>query len=242
MKQGEWFISGEIYSIKNKISTYDDYELTPRQTRFIFTHKGWSKIVGFHGRNVAHRVHEHLQLEALSRTNADGLYINPVIGPKKAGDFLPKPIMKSYQMMIDFGIYPNGKVLLGSLATYPRYCGPREAVFNALCRKNMGCSHFIIGRNHAGVGDFYQDSEYRSLFDNLNDIGITPEFFDSIGYNPKTNRYEHSNNEDAETISGTQLRDALFKNEPLPDWFVRDMIQEMLNETIKSGQPVFHIS
>ena len=241
LSQGEWFVAGDIQTL-NHVIGLDEYELTPRQSRFIFSHKGWSKVVGFHGRNVAHRVHEYLQLEALNRTNSDGLFINPVIGPKKHGDFLPKPILKSYQMMIDFGIYPHGKVLLGSLATYPRYSGPREAVFNAICRQNMGCSHFIIGRNHAGVGNYYREEDYRRLFGQLNDIGIQPEFFDAIGYNPKAKRYENSADGETSSISGTRLRDALNNNQLLPDWFVRDIIQEMLNDTIKSGQAVFHSS
>jgi len=143
-------------------------------------------------------------------------------------------------MMIDFGIYPSGKFLLASLSSYPRYCGPREAVFTAICRKNMGCSHFIVGRNHAGVGDFYHDSEYRKIFDKLSDLGIIPVFFDAIGFNPKSKQYEKLKQGETMTISGSQVRGALLKNEPLPEWFMRDMIQTMLKAAIKSGQPVFH--
>ena len=240
LAQGEWFIAGAVTLIIDRPSLFQEYELTPRQSRFIFAHKGWSKVVGFHGRNVIHHAHEHIQLEALRQTNADGLFLNPVIGPKKPGDFLPNPIIKSYQMTLDFGIYPSGKALLGSLAVYPRYCGPREAVFSALCRKNMGCSHFIVGRDHAGVGDFYQPDEYSELFDKLGDIGIIPVFFDAIGYNPKTKCYQNTNHEDVLPISGTAVRDALQSGKTLPDWYIRDMIQEMLTAAIKSGQPVFH--
>jgi ATP sulfurylase len=118
-------------------STLSQYKLSPAQTRFVFGQKGWTRVVGFHTRNVPHRAHEFIhphrahefiQLKALEETHADGLLISPVIGSPKAGDFLPEWIMKSYQLMIDFGVYPRDKVLLTCFATYPRYCGPREAV------------------------------------------------------------------------------------------------------------------
>ena len=240
LKQGKWFIAGTVTLIIDRPSLFQEYALTPQQSRFIFAHKGWSKVVGFHGRNVIHQAHEYIQLEALRQTNADGLFLNPVIGPKKQGDFLPNPILKSYQMSLDFGIYPSGKALLGSLAVYPRYCGPREAVFSALCRKNMGCSHFIVGRDHSGVGDYYRPEDYTSLFDKLSDIGITPVFFDAIGYNPKTGHYQNTDHEDVLPISGSAVRDALQNGEKLPDWYIRDMVQDMLAAAIKSGQPVFH--
>ncbi|WP_029143666.1 pyruvate kinase [Methyloversatilis discipulorum] len=240
LRNGDWFVGGDITLIEERPSPWREFELTPRQSRFIFAHKGWSKVVAFHGRNISHRVHEHLQLEALERTNADGLFINPVVGPKKPGDFLPRPLIRSYQMLIDFGIYPNGKVLLGALATYPRYAGPREAVFNALCRKNIGCSHFIVGRNHAGVGDFYDDRSYRALFDELGDTGVTPVFFDAIGYNPATGAYESGVTDDAHSISGTRVRDSLLRGEPLPDWYVRGIVQDMISAELKAGQPLFH--
>jgi ATP sulfurylase len=143
-------------------------------------------------------------------------------------------------MTIDFGIYPSGQVLLRSLATYPRYSGPREAVFTMICRKNMGCSHFIVGRDHAGIGDYYQANEYRTLFNNLSDIGITPVFFEAIGYNPKTSSYQNLDEDDVLPISGTAVRDALLHGNTLPNWVVRDMVQEMLAAAIKFGQPVFY--
>lgn len=234
------FVAGRITLLEERPAPWREFELTPRQTRFIFAHKGWSKVVGFHSRNVSHRVHEHLQLEALQRTNADGLFINPVIGPKKPGDFLPGPILRSYQMLIDFGLYPNGRVLLGALATYPRYAGPREAVFNALCRKNMGCSHFIVGRNHAGVGDFYDDRSYRVLFEDLADTGVNPVFFDAIGYNPATGVYENGVADHVHAISGSAVRDHLLRGETLPDWYVRSIVQNMISAELKAGQPLFH--
>ncbi len=239
-QNGPWFVGGDITLIKKLDSLYHQYELTPAQCRYIFTHKGWSRVVGFHTRNVIHRVHEHIQMKALELSHADGLYINPVIGPRKKGDFLPEPVIKSYQIMMDFGLYANENVTFGCFPTYPRYCGPREAVFTAICRKNMGCSHFIVGRNHAGVGDYYEDSEYQQLFESLGDLGVVPIFFDAMGYDIEKQRYEALTPKgNCRSISGTQVRNALLSGQALPDWFIRREVQEMLLADISSQKPVF---
>jgi ATP sulfurylase len=201
---------------------------------------GWSQVVGFHSRNPAHRGHEFIQLEALERTGADGIYLNPVIGPKKQGDFLAEPIMLSYQTLLEFGCYPKGKVVLGSFFTYSRYAGPREAVFTALCRKNMGCSHFIIGRDHTGVGDFYSRNANRELFDSLGDIGVKPVFFEAVGYNKQTGQYEVDQGQPLTMISGGEVRETLRADKHLPDWFMRDLVQEVLLAEMKSDKPLFY--
>jgi len=236
---GDVFVAGAVTLVRRLASEYRDFELSPAQTRFLFTRKGWSRVVGFHTRNVAHRVHEHIQLEALEKVWADGLYISPVIGPRKKGDFLPGPILKSYQIMLDFHLYPVGKVVLGSFASYPRYCGPREAVFTALCRKNMGCSHFIVGRDHTGVGDFYQPEESRALFEKLGDIGIAPVFFDEIAYDSAAGAYVSAGEAEVPTaISGSKARQAIVENESLPEWFMRDIIQDYLRAEIAAGRSI----
>jgi ATP sulfurylase len=236
---GAFFVAGEVTLLERRPSPHRPYELTPSQSRYIFAHKGWRRVVGFHTRNVIHRVHEHIQLKALETVHADGLYITPVIGPKKPGDFLPGPIMKSYQLMLDSGLYPDGKVLVGSFATYSRYCGPREAVFTALCRKNMGCSHFIIGRDHTGVADFYRPEDNQRLFERLGDLGVTPIFFGAVGYDPQARAYGSLSGKGGEQISGTQVREALREGRPLPEWFMRGPIQEMLRRELAAGRPVF---
>ena len=142
--------------------------------------------------------------------------------------------------MIDYGLYPRGKVVLGCFSTYSRYCGPREAVFTAICRKNLGCSHFVVGRDHTGVGQYYKDSDIRKLFDSLGDIGVTPVFYDSIGYDPASQSYQSLSEEGTLPISGTEIRDALIKNEKLPEWLIREKIQDILLAEIASGKPVFH--
>ena len=240
MERDNCFIGGDVTLVQPLASPIRHYLLTPAQTRFIFTRLGWSQVIGFHSRNPAHRGHEFIQLQALERTGADGIYINPVIGPKKPGDFLAEPIMLSYQTLLEFGCYPKGKVVLGSFFTYSRYAGPREAVFTALCRKNMGCSHFIIGRDHTGVGDFYPRDANRELFDSLGDIGIKPIFFETVGYNSKTGRYEVDQGQPLSMISGSKVRETLRAEKHLPDWFMRDLVQEVLLDEMKSGRPLFN--
>jgi pyruvate kinase len=236
---GEHAVAGAVTLVRAPRSKFRHIELNPDAARYIFTHKGWTKVIAFHTRNAIHRVHEHLILDALERTGADGVYVNPVTGIKKSGDFLPEPIMRSYQATLDFGYLPREKVVLGSFSTYSRYAGPREAVFTALCRKNMGCSHFIIGRDHTGVGDFYPAEANRSLFDSLGDIGIEPVFFDAVGFDPEAGAYSCAESVSTQNISGTQVRQALQTGAPLPDWFMRDVVQDVLRSEIDAGGDVF---
>ncbi|MFP6740387.1 MAG: pyruvate kinase [Alphaproteobacteria bacterium] len=236
---GEYAVAGAVTLVRAPRSTFRHIELNPEAARYIFTHTGWTKVIAFHTRNAIHRVHEHLILDALERTGADGVYVNPVTGIKKSGDFLPEPIMRSYQATLDFGYLPREKVVLGSFSTYSRYAGPREAVFTALCRKNMGCSHFIIGRDHTGVGDFYPAEANRALFDSLGDIGIEPVFFDAVGYDPEAGTYSCEKTVATRNISGTQVRQALQSGEPLPDWFMRDVVQDVLRSEIDAGGDIF---
>jgi pyruvate kinase len=238
--RGDHFLAGEVALIQPLPLPYRRYDLTPAQLRAVFAHKGWNRVVGFHSRNLVHRGHEALQLAALERTHADGLLISPVLGNSARGDFLPHLILDGYQAMLDYGLYPSGKVVLASFITYPRFAGPREAVFTALCRKNMGCSHFIVGRNHAGVDGFYGANDSRVLFDSLGDIGIEPVFFDAIGYDPSRERYiEVSSCGTAAPISGTGIRRALRAGEPLPNWMMRSEVQDVVRAAQMMNSPVF---
>jgi ATP sulfurylase len=240
MRRGDCFVGGDVTLVQPLASRMRHYLLTPAQTRFIFRRLGWSQVVAFHSRNPAHRGHELIQMQALERTGADGLYINPVTGPKKRGDFLPEPILFSYQTLLEFGCYPKGKVILGSFFTYSRYAGPREAVFTALCRKNMGCCHFIVGRDHTGVGDFYPRDGNRDLFESLGDIGVKPVFFETVGYNSQTGKYEVDQGQPLKMISGTVVRETLRAGKYLPDWFMRDLVQEVLLAEMRSGKSLFY--
>jgi ATP sulfurylase len=240
MRRGDCFLAGEVTLVQPLATPNRHYLFTPAQTRFIFTRLGWSQVVAFHSRNPAHRGHEAIQLQALERTGADGIYINPITGPKKQGDFLAEPILLSYQTLLEFGCYPKGKVVLGSFFTYSRYAGPREAVFTALCRKNMGCSHFIVGRDHTGVGDFYPPDANRKLFESLGDIGVKPVFFERVGYNSESGKYEVDQGQPLTHISGTEVRETLRAGKHLPDWFMRDLVQEVLLAEMRSGKPIFY--
>ncbi len=237
---GTHFLAGRVTLVEPLESLQRPYLLTPTQTRFIFDRLGWSRVVGFHTRNAAHRGHEEIQLRALESTGADGIYISPVASPENPGDFLPAPILLSYQTLLAFGHYPRRKVVLGSLFTWSRYAGPREAAFTALCRKNLGCSHFIMGRDHTGVGDFYGPDANREIFARFGDeIGIEPVFFDPIGFNESTRRHETSRGQTLRQISGSQVRQALRDGDRLPNWFMRDLVQEVLVAEVDSGRPVF---
>jgi sulfate adenylyltransferase len=148
---------------------YPSLNLYPDEVRKIFMDKGWKKIVGFQTRNPPHRAHEYLQ--RIGMEIADGIFIHPLIGWKKTGDFTPKAIIEAYQLMIN-QFYPLERAYLGALNVSMRYAGPREAVFHALIRKNFGCTHFIVGRDHAGVGGFYGKYDAQKLCYELGDLGI----------------------------------------------------------------------
>ena len=237
---GSFAIAGDVTLIRRLPHANSRYDMTPSQLRFIFAHKGWSRIVGFHTRNVAHRAHEFIQMQALERTHADGLFISPVVGRRKPGDFLAETVFDCYQALMRSGAYPEGRVLLGSFQTYPRYAGPREAVFTALCRKNMGCSHFIVGRDHTGVGNFYAPDASHALFDALGDIGIELVPFDTVGHDASADRYvEGSDVAGVQAISATLVRDLLTSGSPVPEWLARPAVVEALRSRAASGKSLF---
>lgn len=238
--RGGHFLAGEVTLIQPLPLPYRRYDLSPAQLRTVFAHKGWTRVVAFHSRNLVHRGHERIQIEALERTFADGLLINPIVGHGRRGDFLPHVILDGYQAMLDYGVYPAGKVVLASFITYPRFAGPREAVFTALCRKNMGCSHFIVGRDHSGVGSFYGPDGARALFEELGDLGIEPIFFDAVGYDTQSERYVDLNAcETAKPISGTEIRRALMAGEALPNWMMRSEVQDVVRAELMMKHALF---
>ncbi|MBT6278065.1 MAG: sulfate adenylyltransferase [Chromatiales bacterium] len=168
---GDYFLGGRVTLERRAHSPESMGELTPAQTRAEFARRGWTTVAGFQTRNVPHRAHEYLQRVALE--HVDGLFIQPLIGRKKKGDYTPGAIIQSYQALID-GFYPRDNVILGVLTTAMRYAGPREAVFHALIRRNYGCTHFIVGRDHAGVGDYYDKYAAHDLTRQFDDeLGIT---------------------------------------------------------------------
>ena len=244
-EMGEVLLAGEIKVFRRRPSSHKQYELTPRQARRLFEDRGWRTVVGFHTRNVPHRGHEFIQLEALRKTGADGLFIHPVVGKKKSGDFEAVAIVRSYETLMR-SAYPKETVVFGTYATFSRYAGPREALFTALCRKNFGCSHFIVGRDHTGVGDFYHPKASHAIFDKVGDIGITPVRFDKVFYSKKLKSHVHEGDDtkghaekDMLLISGTQARKALLGGKTLPHWFMRPELSKLIIGMIKKGEKVF---
>lgn len=240
-QKGEYFIGGRVELVKRLPSAHKCYEITPRQARAIFENKGWTRVVGFHTRNVIHKVHEHIQMAAMDKYHCDGVFIHPVVGPKKPGDYSGDIILKSYEMVVD-NYYPRGKAVLGAFQSYSRYAGPREAVFTALCRKNFGCSHFIVGRDHTGVADYYGPKEAHELFDRLGDIGIVPIFFDEIVYCKRCGSYVDKcrhGQAGISRISGTESREILRAKRSPPEWFMRKDVSAYILDHIGRGKEVF---
>lgn len=236
-EKGDYIIGGKVF-LARKSSLYPEfYSLTPKQTRGIFKNLGWKKIVGFHTRNVIHLGHEFVQKQALSLAKADALFISPVIGPKKTNDFTAKAIIQAYEAMIKNNYYAPFGALIGAFATYSRYSGPREAVFTALCRKNFGCSHFVVGRDHTGVGDFYSPNASQEIFDKLGDIGIKPIMFDEVYFckdcNKATDKCPHTESQRIK-ISGTKARQCLLNNERIPESLMRREISDILEKMHKN--------
>ena len=239
---GKIFVSGKVSLLKEDLQNRKPYELTPNQCRLIFQNQQWNRIVAFHTRNVPHRAHEYLQFTALEKYDCDGLFIHPIIGPKKVGDFTGDIIIKTYNQLVENN-YPSNKVVIGGFNNYSRYAGPKEAVFTALCRKNFGCSHFIVGRDHTGVGSYYPNDGAKRLFEELGNIGIQSIFFDEVYYCIKCNKYVEKcmhgldkNNR----ISGSEVRDKLGKGENLPEWFIHKSVLKQIFNDIKNGHPVFY--
>ncbi|MEA3560153.1 MAG: sulfate adenylyltransferase, partial [Candidatus Omnitrophota bacterium] len=167
-------LGGKIDLIKNPSLPFTNYTLKPVETRFLFKEKGWREIAGFQTRNIPHLGHEYVQKTALTFT--DGLFINPVIGRKKKGDFTDEVILASYNVLIKH-YYLKQRAVMGVLQLEMRYAGPKEAVLHAIVRKNFGCTHFIVGRDHAGVGNFYHPFAAHEIFEEFPDLGIIPLFF-----------------------------------------------------------------
>ena len=240
-KNGKYFISGKVELLKRFPAKYKHYEITPAEARKIFENKGWSRIVGFHTRNIPHRVQEYIQSAALKEYHCDGVFLHPVVGPQKAGDYVPEMLLESYQLLIRNN-YLEGKVFLGAFQNYSRYAGPREAVFTAICRKNYGCSHFILGRDHTGVGDYYLGVDLKLLFSQLGEIGIEPIIFDEVVYSEEKSSYIRivdAKKEKRKSISGTKAR-AMLKNGKLPpSWFMREEVSRYIIDAIKNDQKCF---
>jgi len=220
LNQKEKLVGGEIFLINELPPMFPELDLKPIETRVLFKTRRWNKVVAFQTRNPPHLGHEYAQKAGL--TFADGLFINPVMGKKKSGDFLDEVIIETYKELIK-NYYPKDRVVLSTFETEMRYAGPKEAVFHAIARKNFGCDHIIIGRDHAGVGDFYGPYDAHKIFENFPDLGIEPLFFRSFSYCTTCNSIVNDkicpHSADLHKFfSGTKIRDILASGkEPTPD-------------------------
>lgn len=238
--QDSKLVVGGHVELTNKQIVDDMDILTPKKARQLFSKRGWKTVAGFQTRNAVHRGHEHLQRIGLEL--CDGLFINPLMGWKKSGDLSEEAIDAGYRAMIE-KFYPKDRVFYYGLRTAMRYAGPREALFHALIRRNQGCTHFIIGRDHAGVGGYYGVSEAVDLARELtgrNSLGIELLTFDQVYYcsscgHTVTRRTCSHNSRAVKTISGTLARQDLRQGK-LPSKFL--MRKEVAQAIINTRQPI----